>query len=131
MDKKNRGLLEFKSRRKEFFLVDEVQTYERLADTLAVAIVDRRAQAALRERVKELACFYGISQIIKDPSLSEISSAAEHLNLDPESAEIQYPKDQGKDDRSPGRILVEKKYPKARTMKLICDEIRRIRQTTE
>lgn len=68
---------------------------------------------------------------IKDPSLSEISSAAEHLNLDPESAETQYPKDQGKDDKSPGRILVEKKYPKARTMKLICDEIRRIRQTTE
>ncbi|UCF99833.1 MAG: hypothetical protein JSV89_09910 [Spirochaetaceae bacterium] len=70
LDKKNRGLLEFKSRQKEFFPVENVETYERLADTLAVAIVDRRAQAALRERVKELACFYGISQIIKNPSLS-------------------------------------------------------------
>jgi len=68
---------------------------------------------------------------IKGPSLSEVTSAATHLNLDPESAETQYPKDQGKDNGTPGRILVEKKYPKTRTMKLICDEIRRIRQANE
>ena len=70
LDKKTRGLLEFKSRQKEFFSEQKIELYESLAHALAVAIVDRRAQAALRERVKELTCFYGISQFIKEPSLS-------------------------------------------------------------
>jgi two-component system NtrC family sensor kinase len=70
LDKKTRGLLEFKSRQKEFFSEEKIELYESLAHALAVAVVDRRAQAALRERVKELTCFYGISQFIKDPSLS-------------------------------------------------------------
>jgi signal recognition particle subunit SRP19 len=65
---------------------------------------------------------------IKEPSLSEIREAAEHLGLQPEAEDIQYPKDQGHEKRTPGRVLVKKEYPKAKTLKLICDEIRRIRQ---
>jgi signal recognition particle subunit SEC65 len=57
--------------------------------------------------------------------------AADNLKLDPEPTEAQYPKDQGKEERTPGRIFTEKKYPKVKTMKLICDEIRRIRQNAQ
>lgn len=68
---------------------------------------------------------------IKDPTLLEMEKAAEHLGLSPEREEAEYPKEQGKETRNSGRILVEKKYPKSRTLKLICDEIRRIRQAKE
>lgn len=68
---------------------------------------------------------------IKNPSLAEIEEAARHLNLDFEISQAQYPKDQGKEERTPGRILVEKKYSKNKSMKLICDEIRRIRQDSQ
>lgn len=68
---------------------------------------------------------------IKEPTLSEMEKAAEHLNLKPESEEAEYPKEQGQETRTPGRILVEKKYSKTKTLKLLCDEIRRIRQAKE
>jgi signal recognition particle subunit SRP19 len=67
---------------------------------------------------------------IKDPSLSEMTEAARKIGLDPEPSEAKYPKDQGKEEGTPGRIFMEKKYPKVKTMKLICDEIRRMRQST-
>lgn len=65
---------------------------------------------------------------IKDPTLSEMAKAAKTLDLQPEISKVPYPKDQGKETRTPGRILVEKKYPKSKTLKLLCDEIRRMRQ---
>jgi signal recognition particle subunit SRP19 len=65
---------------------------------------------------------------IKDPTISEMEQAAHTLDLQPELSHVQYPKDQGKETRTPGRILVEKKYSKSKTLKLLCDEIRRIRQ---
>ena len=40
----------------------------RLAQTLSLALVDRTAQAALQERVKELTCLYGLSQAIQQSS---------------------------------------------------------------
>lgn len=68
---------------------------------------------------------------VKDPTLSEMQKAAEHLKMKPEAEEAQYPKDQGRETRTPGRILVETQQPKHKTLKLMCDEIRRIRQTKE
>jgi len=68
---------------------------------------------------------------IKEPTLSEMQQAAQHLDLKPEADDTEYPKDQGQEKRTPGRILVEKKHSKTKTMKLICDEIRRIRQSEE
>jgi signal recognition particle subunit SRP19 len=65
---------------------------------------------------------------IKDPIISEMEQAAHTLDLQPELSQVPYPKDQGKETRTPGRILVEKKYPKSKTLKLVCDEIRRMRQ---
>jgi signal recognition particle subunit SRP19 len=65
---------------------------------------------------------------IKEPDLSEMKKAAEHLNLQPDIEPAQYPRDQGQEQRTPGRILVQKEHSKPKTLKLICDEIRRIRQ---
>jgi signal transduction histidine kinase len=42
----------------------------RLAQTIGGAFSDRRAQAALRERIKELTCLYGISQVVRKPGIS-------------------------------------------------------------
>lgn len=68
---------------------------------------------------------------IKEPTLSEMQQAAQHLDFKPEADDAEYPKDQGQEKRTPGRILVEKKHSKTKTMKLVCDEIRRIRQSEE
>jgi len=57
------GLLLLKSRQKSFYDETEVEFYEGVAQTIGVALADRRAQAALRERIKELTCLYGIDQI--------------------------------------------------------------------
>jgi two-component system NtrC family sensor kinase len=64
------GLLLFRSRRKGFYAEAEVEFYEGVAQTIGVALADRRAQAALRERVKELTCLYGIDQIREREHLS-------------------------------------------------------------
>jgi signal transduction histidine kinase len=67
------GLLLLWSREKNFYEEPEVEFYEGVAQTIGVALADRRAQAALRERVKELTCLYGIDQIRirQDMSLAE------------------------------------------------------------
>lgn len=65
---------------------------------------------------------------VKGPTLSEMQEAAEHLDFKPEAEEAGYPKDQGQENKIPGRILVEKKHSKTKMLKLLCDEIRRIRQ---
>jgi two-component system, NtrC family, sensor kinase len=67
------GLLLLKSRQPNLYQEAEVEFYEGVAQTIGVALADRRAQAALRERVKELTCLYGIDQIRirQDMSLAE------------------------------------------------------------
>jgi signal transduction histidine kinase len=46
-----------------------VQSVARLAPILGSALVSRRAHAALHERVKELTCLYGITQLAERPDL--------------------------------------------------------------
>ena len=57
------GLLQLSSVQKDFFAADTIDFYEGVAQTLGLAIADRRAQASLRERVKEMTCLYALSQI--------------------------------------------------------------------
>jgi hypothetical protein len=47
--------------------VDSIRTISR---TLGVALVNQRAQAALRERVKELTCLYKLSQLSETPGIA-------------------------------------------------------------
>ncbi|UCD75547.1 MAG: hypothetical protein JSV91_01255 [Phycisphaerales bacterium] len=70
VDEKTIGLLLLKSEPAEFFTEESIQFYEGVAQTLGLAIADKRAEAALRERVKELTCLYGIAQIVERPGLS-------------------------------------------------------------
>jgi signal transduction histidine kinase len=53
------------SGRKHVFSAINMEFYEALAQTLGLAIDDRRAQHALRERVKELSCLYAIAQLLE------------------------------------------------------------------
>ena len=64
------GLLLLGSLEKGHYQEAEVEFYEGVAQTIGVALADRRAQAALRERVKELTCLYGIDQVWERENLS-------------------------------------------------------------
>jgi signal transduction histidine kinase len=73
VDDRTVGLLELKSLRPAYFTREEVASYEGFAQTLGLAIANRRGQWALRERVKELTCLYGIAQVAqrRDITLDE------------------------------------------------------------
>lgn len=66
----NMGLLQLMCRQRDYFTQTEVELYEGVAQTLGVALLSRRAQAALRERVKELTCLYSITQVVEREGLS-------------------------------------------------------------
>ncbi|MHC4100357.1 MAG: sensor histidine kinase [Planctomycetota bacterium] len=65
------GLLLLKSRQPDYFGKEDVEFYEGLAQTVGLAVADRRAEAALRERVKEMTCLYGIAQLaeMEEPTI--------------------------------------------------------------
>jgi len=63
------GVVGLTSRRAGFFPAGTVEAYERLAPILGCALVSQRAQAAVHERVKELTCLYGITQLAERPEL--------------------------------------------------------------
>lgn len=65
-----RAVMALWSGRKHAFTGDTIGLYEALAQTLGLAIDDRRAQHALRERVKELSCLYAIAQVLEQTELS-------------------------------------------------------------
>ena len=59
------GLLHMKCERPHCFTEEEVELYEGVAQTLGLAVADWQAEAALRERVKELTCLYGIARVVE------------------------------------------------------------------
>lgn len=67
ISRENIGLLQLKSRQRSFFTKTEIKHYERVSETLALTLVNQQAQAALRERVKELTCLYGIAKAAERP----------------------------------------------------------------
>jgi signal transduction histidine kinase len=70
VDDENLGLLQLKSKRQNFFKEEEIEFCEGVTQTLGVALVLRSAQVALRERIKELTCLYGIAQLVERPGIS-------------------------------------------------------------
>ena len=64
------GILHLASRRKGFFVRDDRDCYEDIARTLGDALAHRQTGVALRERLKELRCLYGIAQLAARPDLS-------------------------------------------------------------
>ena len=75
------GLLLLKSRVPSFFTTKEIELYESLSQTLAIALAHRRSNALLRERVKELTCLYGIARVTarQEASLAEILQSVVEL----------------------------------------------------
>ncbi len=64
------GLLTLESEHKDFLSETQVESYEHLAHTLGIAFMHRRLHVALRERVKELTCLYGIAKLVAHPGIS-------------------------------------------------------------
>ena len=70
VDEDTIGLLHIKNEQPDSFTEDEVEFCEEVAQALGLAVADWRAQAALRERIKELTCLYGIAQVVEQPGIS-------------------------------------------------------------
>lgn len=70
IDKSDVGILSLFSRQKSFFKKKSIRFYEDFAESMGFSISDRRAQSALRERIKELACLYGIDEIMKKDDIN-------------------------------------------------------------
>jgi signal transduction histidine kinase len=64
------GLFELRSKTRDFFSKQQICSYEYMARTIGNAIARRRLQVALRERVKELTCLYGIAKLVQLPGIS-------------------------------------------------------------
>lgn len=75
------GILQLMSRKKNFFSTDEIALYENFVLSLGLVLSNQRSQAALRERVKELTCLYGIAQAVEKhgTSLDEILKSTVNL----------------------------------------------------
>ncbi len=65
------GLLILKHGQKDYFDSSHVKFYEAVTEMLGVTLAYQNVQAALRERVKELTCLYGISQVARWSDLTE------------------------------------------------------------
>lgn len=61
----NGGVVQLEAESAHVFGAHQMEYYEAVVETLGLAIADRRAQAALRERVKELGCLYGIARVME------------------------------------------------------------------
>lgn len=70
VDDKDRCLLLLKSGHRDYFTASRMELFEELAHILGIALGQMRAQIALRERVKELLCLYGIAQVAARPNVS-------------------------------------------------------------
>ncbi|MCK5126843.1 MAG: hypothetical protein KAR42_11360 [candidate division Zixibacteria bacterium] len=79
----NPALLIFKSKKKNFFSRTDVEALEDIARILGMASSHRRAQEALRERIKELSCLYEIVSISAKPNISLNNIVKEVLELIP------------------------------------------------
>lgn len=68
------GLLQLESDTAGFFLPEHFSSYGRLAQALGLALDARSLHIALRERVKELSCLYGIARLFarEDWSTEEV-----------------------------------------------------------
>jgi signal transduction histidine kinase len=70
VDENTIGLLHIKNEQRHCFASDEIEFCEEVAQALGLAVAGWQAQAALRERIKELTCLYGIARIVEEPEFS-------------------------------------------------------------
>jgi GAF domain-containing protein len=99
VDEETRGVLLLGSHKQDFFTKEDILFLEAVAEALGVAIAFQSAQWALRERVKELTCLYGIAQVGRQPNIPLEDSLREIAALLPPG--WQYP------DITSARILLD------------------------
>ena len=109
VDGRNEAVLVLLSEKRDTFDQTAVEFVEGLSQTLGAAMADRAAQAALRERVKELGCLYEISQMAQRPGI-EIEEVLEHtVEILPPA--FQYPEIAGARVRFDERELTSPAFP--------------------
>ena len=64
------ALIQLKGKAAEVFQKEDVEFFESVRQTLGMALIHRRTQVELRERIKELTCVYGIAKLVEDSGLS-------------------------------------------------------------
>jgi signal transduction histidine kinase len=79
----NGGVLRLEAAQPQSFDAQTIEFYEAAVETLGLAIADRRAHAALRERIKELECLYGIARIVEHRHGELADSLAQIVRLLP------------------------------------------------
>jgi signal transduction histidine kinase len=90
LDRECIGLLQLKSRKKDFFSVHDIGFYEDISAVLGVALTHQYAQIELRERIKEITCLYGIARVVAqtaasfDEIIQGIAGLLPHAWLHPE-----------------------------------------------
>ncbi len=77
------GLLELQSRERGFFDDHRVDLFEQMGRTIGNALTHRRIHIAIRERVKELTCLYGIAKLVQRPNITLDIILQEAVNLLP------------------------------------------------
>ncbi|MFH1687048.1 MAG: ATP-binding protein [bacterium] len=77
------GLIEMASAEVDFFNRRLITSLESVSETLGIALSQRRLQEALRERVKELTCLYGIARQAARPGISLDEVLRETVKLIP------------------------------------------------
>ena len=70
VDTQTVGSLHLGSRTRDFFDKEDILFYEAAAETLGAALAHQSLQGALRERVKELTCLYGIAKVAQRSDIS-------------------------------------------------------------
>jgi signal transduction histidine kinase len=113
IDANNLGILRLECSQRNAFALDMIESYEVVGETLGLAVGQRRAQAALRERVKELACLYGIAQAVDDSTRSVGEVLERIVELLP--AAWQFPEIAAARLTIDGRVYATGEFEKTRT----------------
>ena len=83
IQKKVIGILQLTSNHKKYLDGSKIKFFEGIAHTLSIAIINKRTQGALRERIKELSCLYDISKLAENENLALKDMLMQIVNLIP------------------------------------------------
>jgi signal transduction histidine kinase len=93
------GFISLKAQREAHFSRQQLELYELVAESVAVALVHQDAQSKLRERVKEIGCLYEVVRLADNPDLSLDEVLQGVANLLPPA--WQYP------NKAAGRVVLD------------------------
>ncbi len=89
IDDNSYGIIILRHPDENYFSKDEITFYESIVPTFGITIANRRAQNALRERIKELSCLHSISNLMKREDYNRDEMIPEFIKIIPSS--FQYP----------------------------------------